>query len=127
MRRTHRSLTLIVTAALLAAVAISLRASSPEIELTLVARDMAFYLEGDPRPNPVLELERGRRVRLHFINQDRGVLHDLLLIDLGVSTALLEGDGSRETLTFRTPEGPLDSSYTCTRHMAMMTAALEIR
>jgi hypothetical protein len=127
MRKLQKPLTLLLMVTLLAGVAIALRAGSEEIELTLIARDMAFYLEGDPRPNPTLELGRGQRVRIHFINEDRGVVHDLWLPDLGISTAPLPGDGSAETLSFRTPEKELDSSYACTRHMAMMTAALEIR
>ena len=118
---------MLLIVALLAGVSISLRAGSGELELTLIARDMAFYLDGDPQPNPTLELGRGQQVRIHFINEDRGVTHDLWLPDLGVSTAPLPGDGSRETLSFRTPDETLDSSYACTRHMAMMTAALEIR
>jgi hypothetical protein len=126
MRQLRRPMTMLLMATLLAGAAISLRASAPELELTVIARDMAFYLEGDPTPNPTIRLERGRRVRILFINEDRGMQHDLLLPDLGLATKLLPGDGSRATLTFRTPKEALDSRYACTPHMAMMTAALEI-
>jgi hypothetical protein len=117
---------MLLMATLLTGAAISLRASAPDLELTVIARDMAFYLEGDPTPNPTIRLERNRRVRIHFINEDQGIQHDLLLPELNLATELLPGDGSRATLTFRTPKEALDSRYSCTLHMAMMTAALEI-
>lgn len=126
MKQLRRPLILMLMAILLAGAAISLRASAPEIELTLIARDMAFYLEGDPTPNPTIRLERGRKVSILFINEDQGVQHDLLLPDLGLSTELIPGDGSRATLSFRTPKKALDSRYSCRPHMAMMTAGLEI-
>ena len=126
MRQLRRPMTMLLMATLLAGAAISLRASAPELELKVIARDMAFYLEGDPTPNPTIRLERGQRVRILFINEDRGVQHDLLLPDLGLATELLPGDGSRATLTFRTPKEALNSRYSCTLHMAMMTATLEI-
>ena len=127
MRKYKRLLPLVITGALLGGMAISLGASAPELELTVTARRMAFYLDDDPQPNPALALESDRLIRLTFVNEDRGVLHDLTLGGLDLSTDVLPGDGSRQTLTFRTPKRPLSSSYNCSQHLAMMTAALEIR
>ena len=127
MRRVQKPLILLAMGVLLITAAISLRASSPEIELTLTARDMAFYLGDDHTPNPTLEFGRGQRVRIHFVNEDQGVLHDLALPGLALSTGLVEGDGSRMTLTFRTPRERLSTTYACTPHRAMMSAVLEIR
>jgi len=127
MRSYKRMIPLVITGVLLGSVAISLGANSPELELTVTARDMAFYLDDDPQPNPPLVLAGDRRVRITFVNEDLGVLHDLTLIGLDLATDVLPGDGSRQTLTFRTPKRPLTASYTCSQHLAMMTAALEVR
>ena len=46
-------------------------------EVTLVARDMAFYLEGDTRtPNPTIEVKAGERIRVVLRNEDRGMTHE---------------------------------------------------
>lgn len=127
MRNHKRLVTLVIVGALLGGVVISLGASAPRLELTVTARGMAFYVGDDPRPNPALVLASNQRVRLTFVNEDRGVLHDLTIGELGLATDALPGDGSRQTIVFRTPKAPLSSSYTCSQHVAMMTAALEVR
>jgi plastocyanin len=115
--------------AVVGALAVSFVASSsePAVEITVRARAMAFYVDGDVRPNPVLELPAGQRVRLVFVNEDRGVEHDLVLPGLGVASERLAGDGMRQVLRFRTPARAGSSSYVCSLHPMMMTAALEIR
>jgi len=79
MRNYKRLIPFVITGILVAGATLSLGANSPEIEMTIVARGMAFYIDDDPQPNPRLALASDRRVRLTFINEDRGVLHDLLL------------------------------------------------
>jgi hypothetical protein len=115
--------------ALVGALAISLGAASsePAVDITVRARAMAFYVDGDPRPNPTLVLPAGERIRLAFVNEDRGVDHDLVLPDLGIATDRLAGSGERQLLRFRAPAAAGLSSYTCTLHSSMMTATLEIR
>ncbi|HEV8578506.1 MAG TPA: plastocyanin/azurin family copper-binding protein [Thermoanaerobaculia bacterium] len=98
--------------------------------VTLLARGMAFYLPGDPAPNPRLAVARGEEVRLVLRNEDRGIPHDL---------AVPEGDGGRKAtrevrglgdtadLTFRAPETAGDYEYVCTLHSRMMRGVLEVR
>ena len=50
-------------------------------EITLVTRDMAFYLEGDTRPNPTIRLQAGERVRFVLRNLDPGIDHNLAIDD----------------------------------------------
>lgn len=109
------------------ALAIGAASGEPPLDLTLRARDMAFYLDGDDMPNPALVLPPDRRIRLTFVNQDRGIEHDLTLPELDRRTRVLPGNGSRQTLTFRTPEDPARSTYNCSLHLAMMRGAIEIR
>ena len=56
------------------ALALAVRAAvHPEArELTLIARGMAFYLPGDPTPNPRLIAGRGETLRITLRNEDRG-------------------------------------------------------
>ncbi len=115
--------------ALLGALAISFGAASsePAFELTVRARQMAFYVGDDPRPNPPIALPTDRRVRITFVNEDRGVQHDLAIPDLDVRTDLLAGDGSSQVLRFHTPSTGISASYLCSLHPTMMAAAVEIR
>ena len=101
--------------------------ATPDAEITIVARDMAFYIEGDPTPNPPLELTAGSRTRVTFINYERGVQHDLKFPELGLQTGLLNGDGSKAQLDILVPVGQSDSTYTCSLHVMMMTGAVTIR
>lgn len=109
------------------ALAIGAASGEPPLDITLRARDMAFYQDGDDTPNPALVLPAGRRIRLTFVNQDRGIEHDLTLPELDRSTRVLPGDGSRQTITFRTPEGSTRATYNCSLHLAMMRGEVEIR
>ncbi len=115
--------------ALLGALAISFGAASsePAFELTVRARQMAFYVGDDPRPNPPLVLPADRRVRITFVNEDRGVRHDLAIPDLDARTDLIDGDGSSRVLRFRTPATTGIASYLCTLHPTMMAAPVEVR
>ena len=127
MHKYRRLIPLVVAGALLGGVALTLAAGAPHVEITVTARGMAFNVDDEPSPNPPLLLESGRHVQLTFVNEDRGVLHDLTLDGLDLATDLLLGDGSRQTLTFRAPKRALSASYSCSQHLAMMTAALEVR
>ena len=39
--------------------------------LTLVVRDMTFYMEGNPEPNPTIVLKAGELVKLHLRNEEK--------------------------------------------------------
>ena len=57
--------------------------------ITLTCRNMAYFVDGNPRPNPPLTLTVGERIRLHLVNHDApGVLHDIAIDPLEVSTEL---------------------------------------
>lgn len=94
--------------------------------ITLTARDMAFYLPGDPTPNPTLVLRRGEEVRLTLNNQDRGMTHDFAVESLDVATRPLRRAGTATTLVFEAPGRPGESEYVCTFHALMMKGVLKV-
>ena len=127
-----QSLELIATVLLVNIVSLTLGAlravdSGPAREITVVARGMAFYLEGNPIPNPLLEFEPAERIAITFINQERGIQHDLRFPALNLGTGLLDGGGSSERLIFRVPAERGDSRYTCSIHAIMMNGRVSIR
>ncbi|MGH9464185.1 MAG: hypothetical protein ACRD0X_00965 [Thermoanaerobaculia bacterium] len=116
-------------AALLGGAVLALQAATPESarEIRLEARDMAFYLEGGSEPNPTLTAAPGERLRLVFVNRDRGYAHDLRLATLGVAMGQLAGDGSAGRVTFRAPAIAGEHPYDCSLHPRMMGASLVVR
>ena len=98
--------------------------------VTLLARGMAFYLPGDPTPNPRLVVDRGEEVRLVLRNEDRGIPHDLAL-PAGdgewKSTRQVRGAGETAGLTFQAPRLRGEHEYVCTLHSRMMRGVLEVR
>jgi hypothetical protein len=114
----------------LCGVAIALAAgpgAPPPRELVLVARDMAFYLPGDPAPNPTLVLGRGERVRLVLRNEDPGMAHDFAAAGLDVTTELLEDSGTSATVVFRAPQRAGEYPYHCTPHASLMRGVVLVR
>lgn len=97
---------------------------TPDREIPLVVRGMAFYLEGDSRTaNPTLRLTPGERVRIVVRNQERGILHDFAIPSFGQATDLLKFDQTG-AVTFDVPEAPGTYEYHCTPHKLMMTGRL---
>ncbi|MBI1875371.1 MAG: cupredoxin domain-containing protein [Acidobacteria bacterium] len=88
-------------------------------EITLVAKKMAFYVEGRPVPNPIIHLKPGERVRLTLKNEDKGVLHDFAIRDLGVGTPTLRGAESA-SVVFDVPPKTAEYRYVCRPHSKMM-------
>ena len=129
MARLKRLLPQVAVIAVLGALALTLGVAlgDPALEITVRAREMAFYVDGQTTPNPTLTLPPARRVRLTFVKEDIGVDHDLVLEGLGVISSVLPGDGSSQVLRFKTPDRPIDSTYTCSLHLRMMSAALRVR
>ena len=98
--------------------------------VTLLARDMAFYLPGDPAPNPRLIVARGEEVRFVLRNEDRGIPHDLALPDGDgewKSTRQVRGAGETADLAFQVPKLRGEYEYVCTLHSRMMRGVLEVR
>ena len=99
---------------------------TPGREITLVARDMAFYLEGDyTRPNPDIELKAGEHVRIVVRNEERGMTHDFAAPAVGASVGLLEWKEQGE-VTFEVPATPGTYEYVCRPHMLMMKGVLKV-
>ena len=100
--------------------------STPSREITLVARNMAFYLESDPKtPNPTIEVKAGERVRIVLKNQDRGMMHDLAVPALKRTLDLLEWNES-DDLTFTAPKQPGTHRYECQPHRLMMRGTIRV-
>jgi hypothetical protein len=113
-------------------VAFSVRAAvRPEPRaLTLIARDMAFYLPGDETPNPRLIAEPGEELRITLRNEGRGMAHDLTVPGRDGSpeaTPVLRGTGASADLTVRVPDQPGEYEYLCSLHARMMRGVLEVR
>ena len=114
--------------ALACGVGLSTRGSSrqePRV-IALTARDMAFYLPGDPTPNPTLVLRRGEEVRLTLTNEDRGMTHDFAVESLDVATPALRRVGTSTSLVFEAPVRPGESEYVCSFHALMMKGVLRV-
>ena len=104
-------------------------AAGPRREITLVARDMAFYLLDDPTPNPRLVLQAGERVSLTLRNDDPGMAHDFAVEGPGplerASRLIESGDSDRLEFTVPATTGEFD--YLCSIHPRMMRGIVEVR
>ena len=98
---------------------------TPVREITLVARDMAFYLEGGSVPNPTIRLDAGEEVRFILRNLDPGVAHNLAIEGWALETAPLDADASA-TFRVRAPEQPGSQTYVCVPHREMMRGVIEV-
>lgn len=129
--RKIRNLSLVLGVVLMVGLAVAVTAvadRAPRREVVLVADDMAFFVVGDPTPNPTLTFVAGERVRLVLDNRDRGILHDLVVPDPGFRMAPLEvASGDRAAVTFTVPERPGRYRYVCTYHSRMMTGIFVVR
>jgi plastocyanin len=94
-------------------------------EVTLVANGMAFYLEGDDKPNPTITVRAGERVRVVFKNQDRGMTHDFAVPALGEAMSLV-GWNETDDLTIRVPSTPGTYEYICNPHRLMMRGTIKV-
>ena len=105
---------------------ISATSRTPTREITLVVRDMAFYLESDPgTPNPRIEVRAGERVRVVLRNQERGMKHDFAIPALGVGLDPLTWDQRGEVIV-HVPEQPGTYQYVCRPHRSMMRGSLHV-
>jgi plastocyanin len=93
--------------------------------ITLVARDMAFYVEGDSTPNPVIQARAGERLRIVLKNRDRGMTHDFAVPSVEASTDELKWDENDE-VTFEVPSEPGTYEYVCRPHLLMMKGTIQV-
>ena len=133
--RGHRRLLLLPALALAVAcgVGLSVRGATgtagPGREITLVARDMAFYLPDDPTPNPRLVLMQGERVALTLRNDDPGMAHDFAVEGPGPldrASKLIES-GESDRIEFTVPATVGEFDYLCSIHPRMMRGIVEVR
>jgi plastocyanin len=127
MRRYMR-LAVVVVIAAVGAILLPRIVSSREAvrDVTVVVRNMTYYVDGEDTPNPQLRFTAGEQVRLTLRNEDQGMTHDFSVKSWGVATRVLDGKG-QDSVTFRVPRGSNGStSYTCTPHSAMMSGTIVI-
>jgi plastocyanin len=117
----------VIVAVAVAAAAMVAGATEPTHDITLVARDMAFYLPQSAQPNPPLEVSREEQVRFTLVNRDTGIDHDLAVSSLDVETRAIPGDGGSTTVEFRAPREPGVHEYVCRLHGRMMRGRLTVR
>ena len=98
----------------------------PAREIVLVARGMSFVLESAPEvANPVISLRARERVRLVLKNEAPGLLHDIVIPDLGVEIEQMRAGETRE-LTFTVPVKPGRHEYRCRPHAEMMHGVVDV-
>ena len=98
----------------------------PTREIVIVARGMTFVLEDAPDvPNPPISLRAGERIRLVLKNEAPGLLHDIVIPDLGVEIEQMRAGETRE-LTFTVPAAPGRHEYRCRPHADMMRGVVDV-
>ena len=101
-------------------------ASAAPREIRLIARDMAFYLEGRDEPNPTLKVRAGEQLRLVMRNEMAGMAHDLVITPWQVQTPMLQKKGEEAVVSFRVPDRAGTVTYRCTPHAEMMRGSISI-
>lgn len=113
----------VVAAALGVGVTLAVRPDPQPREIVLTARGMAFYVDGDDRPNPALRVRPGEYVRFVLRNEAPGFVHDLAIPEMNVSLEPIAAGQSRATVV-RVPAltGPV--RYVCRPHERMMSGTI---
>jgi len=95
-------------------------------EITLVARDMAFYRDGGgTAANPVIEARAGETIRVVLVNRDRGITHDFAVPAVEASTDAIDWN-EQDEVTFDVPDTPGTYEYVCRPHLLMMKGTLRV-
>ena len=120
-----RTLIVIVSCLVLGTLIPVLSRSEPR-EIRLVARDMAFYLEDDPRtPNPTITVAPGEAVRIVLRNADQGLQHDFAMPVSKASTKALRF-GDQDTVVITAPTAAGTYEYVCQPHRPMMRGEIQV-
>jgi plastocyanin len=113
-------------AAMVVAALLPVLTKAPAREITLVVRDMAFYLDGDfEHANPTIQVKAGEQVRVVVRNEDRGMTHDFAVPAARASVDLLDWN-EQGAVTFEVPATPGTYEYVCRPHMLMMKGTLKV-
>jgi plastocyanin len=94
-------------------------------EITLVARDMAFYIDGNDTANPVIDLKAGETIKIVLRNRDRGMTHDFAVPDFGAAMKALDWN-EQDDLTFDVPDEAGTYEYVCRPHLVMMKGKIRV-
>jgi plastocyanin len=95
-------------------------------EITLVAKEMAFYRGDDTSAaNPVIEARAGETLRIVLVNRDRGLIHDFAVPAVKAATDQLEWN-EQDEVTFEVPDEPGAYEYVCRPHLLMMKGTLRV-
>jgi plastocyanin len=101
------------------------RSGSDAVEVRLVVRDMAYFVEGASERNPTLRVPRGARLRLVLTNDDPGYSHNLVVSALAIDMPLLTR-GRSQTVDVTVPDAPGVHQYACGPHAQMMRGNIAI-
>ena len=105
---------------------LSALSSAPTREISLVVRNMAFYLEADPQsPNPTIDLKVGERVLIVVRNQDRGVTHDFAVPAFETASTAVKWSETTQLL-LDAPAKPGSYSYVCRPHRLVMQGTIRV-
>ena len=116
----------VLTGLMLLAALLPALSSTPSREVTLVAKGMTFFLEGDLQtPNPTIEVKAGERVRIVLRNEDRGMTHDFVVPPLHVALKPVSWNESGE-VAFDVPTEPGTYEYFCRPHRLMMQGTIRV-
>ncbi len=94
-------------------------------EIHLVARDMAYYLDGQGQPNPTLQVSRGEHIRIRLTNRDPGMSHDFGVPGWNKGTGLIKDSGAA-LVELTAPQLLGDAAYSCTPHGQMMRGTIRV-
>jgi plastocyanin len=120
-----KRLALVVSILVVSALASVMTRPRPR-EITLVARGMAFYVEGNSTPNPTIDARPGETLRIVVRNHDRGMTHDFAVPAADAAVDLLEWN-DEDAVTFEVPATPGTYEYVCRPHLVMMKGKLIVR
>jgi len=117
--------TLVVVAVIAAGIFLPRLVSSREDvrEIHIVAKDMAYRVDGVTGTNPALRFTPGEKVRVSLKNEDKGMQHDFSIPAWGITSGVVEWP-SEKAVTFQVPRGNDGVAYVCTPHSAMMAGAI---
>ena len=94
-------------------------------EVTLVTRDMAFYVDGSDTPNPVLTMHAGETVRVVLRNEDVGMNHNFE-IPAWAQAISAPSRGPIASVLIEVPDRPGRHEYICGPHAALMRGVVEV-
>jgi len=94
-------------------------------EITLIARDMTFYLDGNNSRNPALTMQAGELVRIVLWNEDVGIAHNFEIDAWNQRIPSPQLGHSASTL-IEVPNRPGRYVYVCGPHSLLMRGIIDV-